>query len=564
MADNQTKIVITAEDRASAALGRVAQSMGALVSSIGVGSALSVAGLTAMVKGTIDAADTMNDLSQRIGINVKSLAGWQLAANQSGTSIESVAKGVKGLSAYMVDHADKLKAAGITATDANGAMVQLADLFAAMPDGVEKTALAVQLFGKAGMDMIPMLNMGSAGLAEAQEKARIYGERLAELAPQADQFNDQMEELALHSKVAGINITSYFIPGLIGLSQWLNDVASGGKKAWNAIAWIVGGLPQGVTLGEHDAPKVKPPVMMLPGGNSPAEAEALRRAALLNPPAKKAGAGTKTDTGLARMLALGQRNLAGEADSEEEARILAEKRAMQESRTEFEALQRLLKLGEQNQLATYYEEASEETMRLVVAQQALKEAGTDTFADLTRAVEGWGNAFTDTLTDMVMGGKASFTDLANSIIRDMLRMQIKKSITEPLLDFGSDFLKGLLKPNAAGGVYASPDLHRYANTIVSSPTLFKFAQGGAFNGLMGEAGAEAIMPLARGANGKLGVQATGAGVVVNNNVSVVVNAEGGSSQGDSTQAAELGRRIEGAVRAVLMAEKRPRGLLGAS
>lgn len=144
----------------------------------------------------------------------------------------------------------------------------------------------------------------------------------------------------------------------------------------------------------------------------------------------------------------------------------------------------------------------------------VKETGKDAFETLTRAVEGWGNAFTDQLADMVMKSKANFGDLANSIVRDLLRMQIKESITTPLFDWGKSILKDVFK-NADGGVYQSAGLHAYANTIVSSPTLFRFAQGGAF-GLMGEAGPEAIMPLKRGPGGRLGVQATGGGGVTVN------------------------------------------------
>lgn len=253
MADNTTRIVISAVDQASAALTSIRKSVGDLDSGLGglgatLASTLSVGGMAALVKASVDAADSMQDLSQRIGIGVKELAAWQLAANQSGTSIEAVAKGVKGLSGYMVEHRKELAAAGITATDANGALLQLADLFKAMPDGIEKTALATKLMGKAGMDMIPVLNMGSAGLEAARAKAQAYAEQLARLAPQADEFNDMMAELSLNSKAAGMNITAYFLPGLIGMSQWLNDIAKGGKSAWNAVAWIVGGLPEGVTL----------------------------------------------------------------------------------------------------------------------------------------------------------------------------------------------------------------------------------------------------------------------------------------------------------------------------
>jgi hypothetical protein len=207
----------------------------------GMAAAFSVGALIDNIKGIIDLGDEMNDLSQRVGISVKDLATWKLAAEQSGTSLESLAKGVKGLSTFMVDHSDKLKKAGITATDANGALIQLADLFANMPDGVTKTALAVKLFGKAGMDMIPMLNQGSKGLSEAQEKAKVYGERMAALAPQADKFNDQLSELALHSKVASMAMVSSMLPAMTEISAAMAIAAQEGgalKAIWIGFGGI--------------------------------------------------------------------------------------------------------------------------------------------------------------------------------------------------------------------------------------------------------------------------------------------------------------------------------------
>ena len=73
------------------------------------------------------------------------------------------------------------------------------------------------------------------------------------------------------------------------------------------------------------------------------------------------------------------------------------------------------------------------------------------------------------------------------------------TINNPLGDLGS-----------IGGAYAFAKGGTFSNSIVSSPTLFKFADGGTTRtGLMGEAGPEAIMPLKRGSDGSLGVQATG-------------------------------------------------------
>ena len=79
-------------------------------------------------------------------------------------------------------------------------------------------------------------------------------------------------------------------------------------------------------------------------------------------------------------------------------------------------------------------------------------------------------------------------------------------------------------------------------------------------GLMGEAGPEAIMPLRRGANGRLGVESSGAGAGVGN-VVVNVDASGTRAQGDNQNAKALGSAIGAAVQAELIKQKRPGGLL---
>ena len=93
-------------------------------------SAFSVAAVVNFTKAAIDSADAFNDLTQKTGIGIKSLAAYQLAAEQSGTNIEAIAKGIKALSTEMVKNGDALKAAGIDAKDADGALRQIADLFA--------------------------------------------------------------------------------------------------------------------------------------------------------------------------------------------------------------------------------------------------------------------------------------------------------------------------------------------------------------------------------------------------------------------------------------------------
>lgn len=221
---------------AVASVSRAANvAMGALG---GLGAGLGVAAMVAHARATVDAADAMNDLSQRTGIAVRDLAKYQLATSQSGTTMEALAKGIKGVAGNLLEHGDALKKAGITATTADEAMKQFADVFAQMPDSMEKTNLAVKVFGKSGMDLIPMLNMGSKGLEDAAEKSARYAAQMAAMAPMADAFNDNLAELSMHSKVAGMNMVNSMLPALVSITAAMAEAAKHGGILSGIVAGI--------------------------------------------------------------------------------------------------------------------------------------------------------------------------------------------------------------------------------------------------------------------------------------------------------------------------------------
>ena len=154
----------------------------------------------------------------------------------------------------------------------------------------------------------------------------------------------------------------------------------------------------------------------------------------------------------------------------------------------------------------------------------------------------------DALVNFVMTGKLAFGDLARSIIADITRIISQQAIMKQLLGF-LGFADG-------GVISGGEQVKKYAyGGIISRPTMFPMKNG---MGLAGEAGAEAIMPLQRGRNGKLGVQASG-GV---GNIVVNVDASGSNVEGDEAQGRELGKMIGVAVQSEILRQKRPGGILG--
>jgi lambda family phage tail tape measure protein len=193
-----------------------------------------------------------------------------------------------------------------------------------------------------------------------------------------------------------------------------------------------------------------------------------------------------------------------------------------------------------------------------------------------------GTAFSDSFKSVIDGSATAqealagffrniasyFLDMAVQIIQKMITMAILNQVVGLLPGLGSGgsgfnlggfgSLSGDSVSGASGFLNAASISPFAKGGIVNKPTMFAYANGGAGRfGLMGEAGPEAIMPLSRGSNGKLGVQASGGvGKVVVN-----VDASGSKAQGDGPKAKQLGSLIGSAVQAELVKQKRPGGLL---
>lgn len=138
------------------------------------------------------------------------------------------------------------------------------------------------------------------------------------------------------------------------------------------------------------------------------------------------------------------------------------------------------------------------------------------------------NGMADGIANFALTGKMDFRSFTVSILADLAKMEARIAASKLLgsvlgmFGFGASaggstpsgaYSSAALSviPNADGGVYRSAGLSQYSGSIVNRPTFFAFARGAA---VMGEAGPEAILPLRRGANGKLGVVAAGGGMAM--------------------------------------------------
>ncbi len=151
-----------------------------------------------------------------------------------------------------------------------------------------------------------------------------------------------------------------------------------------------------------------------------------------------------------------------------------------------------------------------------------------------QAFEGAFRGLEDLFVEVVRTGKLNFKSLADSIIADVARMMGRQGMSQLLgMMVGAGGASGPQElglwttglANAKGNAFAPSGLVRFEKGgVVATPTLFRFANGAGFSpGLMGEAGPEAIMPLKRGRDGKLGVQGAGSTVTVTNHIAVGSN-----------------------------------------
>ncbi len=237
--EGMTKADRIAKDK-SASISKSAAIVGAAFATAALAAG---AAAIALGKASIDNADALSKMSARTGIAVEDLSKLQYALGLSGSNMETFENANKRLATTMAEAAgggakqvELFKRLGISVTDAEGnlrgtddVMGDLADSFAGMKDGAGKSALAVELLGKSGADLIPLLNGGREGMTALGDEAERLGLVIGtETAKEAELFNDNLDRLSSSSEAAGNTIATAVLPVLNTLiGEFLASESSG-------------------------------------------------------------------------------------------------------------------------------------------------------------------------------------------------------------------------------------------------------------------------------------------------------------------------------------------------
>lgn len=244
--------------KAQASLDKFGSNVKAAGQAMAVSLGLAFVGLAVAIKGQINEADKLFKMSQKFGVPIEELSALKHAADLSGVSLESLGKSLGKLSRNMMEAAANptgeaakaFQALGISVRNADGSlksnsavMTEAAEKFSKMKDGAGKTALAIALFGRAGADLIPMLNLGKAGLQEMMKEAEELGIVIDQrTGAAAEAFNDNLTRMKKVFDGIVLKVTAEMLPAFLQFSQVMIDTAKSSELLKQIADTIVSAL----------------------------------------------------------------------------------------------------------------------------------------------------------------------------------------------------------------------------------------------------------------------------------------------------------------------------------
>lgn len=470
MADQNLKVTLSAVDKTRQAFASVRNGLGRIGRSVAnVRTALIGLGATVALKQFATQIDNLAKASGRLGLTVNQIQSLQFAASQTGASAAELEKGLTRFSRNISEASTGIgtgvrafEALGITLTDVDGNLKptnellnEVSDRLSFIKDPADKVRIAFDLFGRSGVNLVNTLQAGSGELNKLRDEFNSVTLQLtSQDAKAVEEANDLFDKLGRTFVSFGQKITTFILPPLARLAKFLTVLVVTGFA--NAIEAARDFLNFFVT-----------------GYNKIANLVGLD-------PAEKFGFGKELEQNL--------RNIASAFDE-------AEKSANQVRITIGGTVDGFKK-----------------------AKETLEPLKT-TLNDTEKALIGIAKTATDRMADSLMGlidgtkkTKDAFRDMANSIISDLIRMAIRKYITDRIFGVITQGISSAFgAPVVASGVEGG--------AVVGARAIGGSVQRGRPY-MVGERGAELFVPNRNGAIVPNDAMGGGAGVVVNQTINL--------------------------------------------
>ena len=256
MANKKIQFKLTAVDKTKAAFDKVTRSLksvggGAakaakLVGGIGLAAAGAATAIALLVKQSFDFIDTIGKTSARTGIATDTLQAFQLAAIESGTTVEQTQKGLEKFARSIGDagrglktQVDIFKDLGVNIENTDGTLKTFEEILFEVAEGLgqlgseaERATALANLFGRAGIQFSEIFRNGAEGLNEFIKRANDLGIILDEKTIKAvEKFNDTVSVIKLQIGALKNNITGAFVPALQLIAEKLRDTITAGKNS---------------------------------------------------------------------------------------------------------------------------------------------------------------------------------------------------------------------------------------------------------------------------------------------------------------------------------------------
>ena len=520
----------------------------------GVFAGLGARELVQFFNATIDGVDKLNDLADATGASVENLSALEDIAVRTGTSVDTMGDAIVKMNKALADakpgsdQAAAFDALGLSVKelkelDPVEAFQKIAIALQGFADDGNKARLVQELFGKSLRDVAPLLK-------DAAEAGQLVATVTREQALEAERFNKELYSLQKNIVDAARALTG---PMVSAFNETIDKFREGAKEGKSFYRVIFEEQLKLLGLKDDAPPKVTDltagiggrefnrPLLSLPdiggGGSKAGKAGGSAK----NAAAKDAAERLRLAEFSARQLLELEETTAQEtAEAWEFYRKAQDKSTKESAAAAKEQWRQFFEFYDQQQ-----EEADQQVRDTVLGTGKAALDEWSIFAD--QAARNIQDALGDTLQATMEGNWRSIGDSWKRTLDRMVAEALAAKLGQALLgDFGKSgnvgglagdaigFLSQLFKPSANGNAFGPGGVLAFANGgVVNGATPFAF--GGGRLGVMGEAGPEAVMPLKRGRDGKLGV---GGGIVVNQTIHVNT-----SGPGDRRSMAQLQAEI---------------------